>query len=317
MIRVVTYKELRGVEYLDYACELHNVAFPYDNVECRVFRSFILDDANFDEELMLFAIDDKDSVRGFLAGVEIVKEPAEAVDKFRDSIWVKNLVADPGFSGVEWRNVLSKLLREFEEIARGRGKRNVILYAYPPYYFMPGINILYEDYLELFESHGYVKKEETVNYEVDLAQFYYPRRVARIENRLVSEGIVFRRGREEEAEKVSRWIGKTFDSPFWRLESLYAFKNSPPTIWLAEQGGEFIGFSVYLRMGRNEFGPIGVDPNRRRSGVGTVLLFKALHNLKQLGFRYAVIPWTSHLFFYSQVPGVEKVKHYYIMVKSI
>ncbi|MEL9941169.1 MAG: GNAT family N-acetyltransferase [Ignisphaera sp.] len=155
-----------------------------------------------------------------------------------------------------------------------------------------------------------------MSYEVDLERFYYPRRVLKIENDLTSQGFLIRKAREDEAEKVGKWVGEKF-SPIWRLEALYAFRCKPPSIWLAEQNNELAGFAVYRRMGRNEFGPVGVDPNKRRLGIGTVLLFKSLYELKQLGFRFVVIPWTSHLFYYTQVPGIAKIKHYYIMAKSI
>jgi len=317
LVDIVTYKELRDARLIEDACRIHNRAFPYDNVECDIYKSFLLDDENLSEELILFAIDKKGIARGFLAGVEIVKEPSEAVNSFKEYIWIKDLALDNTISSEEWSDIFSKLLLKFYEIAKQFGKRYIVLYAYAPYYFMPGINILYEDYIEVFEQHGFKKREDTVSYEVNLAEFYYPNRVKRIENMLTSEGIVFRIGREEEAQYISEWVGKTFNNPFWRLETLYSFKNKPPTIWIAEQGSNIIGFAVYLRMKRSEFGPTGVDPNRRRHGVGTVLLFKSLYDLKQMGFRYAVIQWTSHLFFYTQIPGIEKIKHYLIMVKPI
>ena len=316
LVKIIVFRDLREGSYLEEACRIHNKAFPFDNVECNIFNSFILSDPNLSEELMLFALDDSNVVKGFLFGVEMVKEPREAIETYKDIIWVKDLAIDPQLSRDEWLNVISSLLSVFEGVARERGKKFVSLYAYAPYYFMPGINILYEDYLEFFEGRGYFKKEENVNYEVNLAHYFYPRRVSRLENRLTSEGIVFRRGREEEAETISSWAGKIF-SPFWRLELLYAYRNKPPTIWVAEKGGEILGFAVYLRMGRNEFGPIGVDPNKRKQGIGTILLFKSLNNLKEAGFRYAVIPWTSHLYFYTQVPGVERIKHYYVMTKEL
>lgn len=316
LVKIFTYKELKDIEYLDTVCGFYNISFPYDNIDCESFKSFILNDVNIDEDLILFAVDDKGFVKGFLAGVEVIYEPFELVKNLRDTIWVKNFVVDPSLRNDDWKKLFLHILQYFEDIARSKGKTRVVLYAYPPYYFMPGINILYEDYLELFELYGYAKKEENVSYEVNLAKFYYLRRVIRIENKLLSEGFTFRKGRSGEAESVSQWVGKTF-SPFWRLETLHAFKNRNPSIWLAEQNNEVVGFSVYLRMGRNEVGPLGVDPRMRRSGIGTVLLFKALHDMKQLGFRYVVIPWTSHLFFYSQVPGIERIKHYYVMVKNI
>ena len=315
LIKIYTYRDLRDLDYLDSACRIHNISFPYDNVECEIFRSFVLGDENLSEEAIYFAISEN-RVLGFLIGVEISREPVEAIDKYRDTIFVKDLAADPRISTDDWRRVLVTMLREFEELAKSRGKKAMILYAYAPYYFMPGINIFYEDYLELFESLGYSKKSETVSYEINLERFYYLRRVSRIEDKLRSDGVVFRRAEGNEAERVSKWVGERF-GPFWRLESLYAFRHKPPSIWVAEQSGELVGFSVYLRMGRNEFGPIGVDPGKRGSGIGTVLMFKSLYDLKQLGYRYAVIPWTSHLFFYTQVPGIERIKHYYIMSKTI
>jgi len=48
-----------------------------------------------------------------------------------------------------------------------------------------------------------------------------------------------------------------------------------------------------LEWAETNFDPIGVDPNKRKQGIGTILLFKSLNNLKEAGFRYAVIPWTS------------------------
>ncbi|MCS7110684.1 MAG: GNAT family N-acetyltransferase [Ignisphaera sp.] len=314
---MITYKEEKDVRLIDQSCRLHNTAFPYDCVECNIYTSFTLNDENFDQELNLFAVDEENRVRGFLLGVEIVKEPKEAVEKFKEYIWIKDLAIDPTLPPDTWRAVFMNLLSIFEEMVKKRGKKCIVLHAYAPYYFMPGINILYENYVEVFELYGFRKQEDTVSYEVNLAEFYYPSRVRKIEQTLLSEGITFRRGREEEAVLISEWVGKTFNNPFWRLEVLHSFDSKPPTIWIADQSGDTIGFAVYLRMKRNEFGPTGVDPSKRRRGVGTILLFKALYDLKQLGFRYAVIPWTSHLFFYTQVPGVCRVKHYHIMVKTI
>ncbi|MEM3974982.1 MAG: hypothetical protein QW320_11495, partial [Ignisphaera sp.] len=78
MIRLYTYRDLRDAVYLEAACKLHNISFPYDNVDCETFASFILSDPNFDEDITYFAVGDGDRVLGFLAGVEVVKEPREA-----------------------------------------------------------------------------------------------------------------------------------------------------------------------------------------------------------------------------------------------
>ena len=38
------------------------------------------------------------------------------------------------------------------------GVKFVSLYAYAPYYFMPGINILYDDYLEFLRVEGILRR---------------------------------------------------------------------------------------------------------------------------------------------------------------
>ena len=312
-----TYGELRDENLIREAHRLHNSAFPRDAVDYQAFEKILFRDPNIDEELMLFSIDARGYVRAFLFASEIVREPKEAVDGFRDVMWVKGFAVDASLGKGLWREVFLDLMKGLERLARGRGKRAVVLYAYPPFYYMPGVNILYEDYLELFEELGYSKREEAVNYYVDLTQFSYPRRVARLEERLTSEGVAIRRCSVEEAESVSTWAGKTSGIPFWRVEVRLAFENTPPTVLVAEASGKLLGFSAYSPTRANQFGPIGVDPSERKRGVGTVLLFKALQELKLAGYTEAVIPWTEHLFFYTQVPGIHRVNHYIVMAKSI
>jgi len=65
------------------------------------------------------------------------------------------------------------------------------------------------------------------------------------------------------------------------------------------------------------FGPIGVLEAHRKKGLGTVLLFKTLFSMREEGQRLAVIPWTGHLFFYSQVPGIKGIRHYWTMRKDL
>ncbi|RLE79878.1 MAG: N-acetyltransferase, partial [Thermoprotei archaeon] len=64
-------------------------------------------------------------------------------------------------------------------------------------------------------------------------------------------------------------------------------------------------------------GPIGVDSAVRGRGIGTVLLYKSLESLRVRGYRYIVIPWTGHLFFYTQLPGVKSIRHYWILEKKL
>ena len=81
--------------------------------------------------------------------------------------------------------------------------------------------------------------------------------------------------------------------------------------------GEMIGFSTHGALNRDWFGPIGVDEKRRKSGVGSVLLFESRRLMRLNGVGEAVIPWTGHLFFYTQVPDIRGIRHYHIMSKML
>lgn len=311
--RISTYLELRDKNIFLEMCRIHNKAFTYDTVDTYSFLNFVTKDPNAREDLIYVAIDGKGHVLGFLVGVDISKEPIEAVENSRDTIWVKDFAVDPDLDRDLLKNIQLDLMKFFLNSLDGLGKKKVILYAYAPFYFMPGVNVLYEDYIEFFEELGFKKISENVNYEVDLTQFYYPRRIMKIEEAIRSKGITIRRGSESDEEAIVKWVKEAFGNPFWGVETLYAFRNNPPSILLAETNNEFIGFAVYNRMGRNEFGPIGVDEKFRGLGIGSVLLFRALSEMKLAGHRYSVVTWTTHLFFYTQVPGITRIKHYLIM----
>ena len=78
-----------------------------------------------------------------------------------------------------------------------------------------------------------------------------------------------------------------------------------------------MGFSVFGALEYHWFGPIGVLEEKRKQGLGSALLFRTLESMKGLGLPRAIIPWTGHLFFYSQVPGIVGLRHYWMMAKDL
>lgn len=78
-----------------------------------------------------------------------------------------------------------------------------------------------------------------------------------------------------------------------------------------------LGFSGYGLLEPNWFGPIGVVEEMRGKGIGTVLLYKAITSLRLEEHRIIVIPWTNLLFFYSQLPGILGIRHFFRMAKRL
>ena len=185
------------------------------------------------------------------------------------------------------------------------------------WYFSPGLDISYEYYLEMFLEHGFKKIGECVNYELDMLHFHVPSRVLRIEKSLKKDNIVIREANIEDKERTVKWVHENFSS-CWAHETELGFERRDAGVWIAEDAnGSLVGFSVYGALESSWFGPIGVSKEVRRKGIGSVLLYKCLRSMRALGRRYVVIPWTGHLFFYSQLSTIKEVRHYWKMEKQL
>ncbi len=116
------------------------------------------------------------------------------------------------------------------------------------------------------------------------------------------EGIEIRRPLPHEKGKVRRWIGETF-GPGWSEEFEGSFKSFPITSFIALREGRLVGFSCYEVTSRGFFGPTGVLETERGKGIGTALLLRSLHGLRDLGYAYAVIGGVGPSDFYEKTVG--------------
>jgi len=310
--RITTLKEA-DIDILSEIRALMNLSLKFDFITDHMLVRCVVEDPNFIQENTLLAYNNGKLV-GVLIGAERVRAPIEAVRSQKDIGWIKAVAVHPTFLK---EGLLEVLLTEFESLMRDKNKRCIRLADFASWHFFPGINVAYDFYINTLMDLNFVKDHEAVNYEVSLLNFDIPQRIVRYEKSLKKEGIVFRKANSNEMNVISRWVKHTF-SPFWAYEVERAFEFKQPKIWIAERSdGEILGFSVYGSLEPEWFGPIGVDPKARAKGIGSVLLFKSLYDMRLEGLRIAIIPWTSHLFFYAQIPNIVGIRHYWIMVKKL
>jgi folate-dependent phosphoribosylglycinamide formyltransferase PurN/GNAT superfamily N-acetyltransferase len=103
-------------------------------------------------------------------------------------------------------------------------------------------------------------------------------------------------------ETLAAWIDQTFAPSWWSAEMLAG------RAWYAlATDGSIAGFAAYgardfplpwLRAYRAEptigiFGPFGIAPDHRKTGLGEALLIAALASLRELGYARAAIPAVS------------------------
>ncbi|MCX8180771.1 MAG: GNAT family N-acetyltransferase [Thermofilaceae archaeon] len=290
--------------------KLLNLFLHRDFVDRRTFQTLTFKDPNFDPKFAIICIKSGKVVAAAI-GVRRVKEPASLVEHQHSLAWMKAVACERGEE-----DKLKEVIAELENKFAAEGRKQVRVSDYASWYLSPGVDLEYENILTLLEEMGYSKVGEAVNYEIDMARFMLPMRLEKLCERLRQNGIVVRKARLEESELLSRWVEERF-SPFWRIEVEMGMNAEDGGVLLAEKDGEIIGFSVYGALRPDYFGPIGVDPQRRGGGVGTVLLFECLKLMKAEGVRVATIPWTTHLTFYTQIPGLSSVRTFSVMGKNL
>ena len=126
--------------------------------------------------------------------------------------------------------------------------------------------------------------------------------VSAAEDRLAAEGILIRRPIAPEKSLLTQWTETNFSS-FWANEVEVAFSQSPVSCFIAQAEGKPIGFACYETTSKSYFGPTGVLEQYRGSGIGKVLLIKALQALKELGYVYGIIGGVGPAAYYQKAVG--------------
>ncbi len=289
--------------------DLVQKAHPLHEISIRTMRKVTLEDPNFLPTDLLLARK-AGLLRGAVIGARYRKSPQDKVAN-NPNAYVKLICTVP-FDAT----LMHELLEKMAEHLRSEGSKKLIYSNFASWHLLPGVYLRYEDLLDFLLSEGFKKCGECVDYIVDLSAFRVPRRIVAAEDRLVDSGVVFTLVNPTDKEKLRDWVKAKFGST-WAYEAERAIGRPGAGVWVAEDEGGPMAFSVFGSLEHHWFGPIGVMEEKRKMGVGSVMLFKTLESMKQLGIGKAVIPWTGHLFFYSQVPGVVGLRHYWMMSKDL
>ncbi len=91
-----------------------------------------------------------------------------------------------------------------------------------------------------------------------------------------------------EHDLVFAWIARHFTLG-WASEARVALGNRPASLFIATGAEALIGFCCYDATARGFIGPIGVAEQARGSGVGGALLHACLHDMRTMGYGYAIV----------------------------
>ncbi|MCS7374457.1 MAG: GNAT family N-acetyltransferase [archaeon GB-1867-097] len=307
-MRIVRLAE--SPEHLDKLQPFLNLYLERDFITKNMFKRVLIDDPNMDYKYVYLAFEGEELI-GILIGVRRISMPVELVEKHRRIGWIKALAVKSDGRGMR---AADEMLEEFEEDLLSENRSIIRVSDFASWHITAGLDIAYQQLFKMYIAKGFRKVGTVVDYEVDLEGFKIPEYVLDLERKLEEENYRIYKPTVEERREILNWIGKVF-SPLWAYEAGLTFNGEEADLWIARLGEKIVGFSAYSALEANWFGPIGVDSESRRLGIGTVLLYKSLLSMRLMGYKTIIIPWTDHLKFYTQLSRITGVRHYLILEK--
>jgi len=237
-------------------------------------RRGIFDCWHYDKEMVRVALDGE-RVAGLAAG-DVRSRGGETFAS------LKIIAVHPDYRG---RGIATQMLAEIERLAAERGADRIVVSDGWPLYFFGGVNHRSTLGLIFFHRRGYRSREYDFHLEAPLAG-----------NALLDEDdppippdITVRRARAEDRERTLDAVERMFSKAWW-FETSLAFRAPEPTCFIAERGGEVVGFADFDATNFGLFGPTGVDDSLRGRKIGAVLYRRCLRAMRDLGYPYALIP---------------------------
>ena len=212
-------------------------------------------------------------------------------------------------SDMRRQGIATRLFDHIEDRLTGLGATESLAIIAGNNRFMQGLDLRYTEALCFLEARGYERAGDGMDMDVDLRNT--PLDTSEREAELQRDhGLRVRRVTTEDHGRAWDYVAREFEYPSalatapvgrrWAYLATSGLKLNPPTLWMAEQAGEFCGFAVTDVAAPDRLGPMGVSPEVRKLGVGTVLLKRALADLRARGVAVGVIYGAGPYSFYAR-----------------
>lgn len=286
---MTTYRPYRHDD-LASIVDVWNASMPADPVTLDWFTDFVLLDPNFDPGGLIVACSATNDVVGCIHAARRLT-PIFGTDLEPDTGWIPLFFVSPGERGHGIGSALIDSGLDF--LAR----RRVDFGCYTPNYFLPGIDPdVYPDGLRLLRNKGFVVRSSPVAMDRSLVGYAPPADVLKLREDRAADGYVFRRASAGALPDLIRFAASTFSAD-WGEAIRDAVRRGLPLdrIIVAWRGDRIVGYAMYgaYRGIRERFGPFGVAPDQRGSGLGKILLHESLRAMRAEGLHTAWFLWTD------------------------
>lgn len=287
----VTYRGHRPGD-LPALAALTAEAMPRDVVDEEWLAENVLLDVNFDPAGLVVAEDAAGRPVGFVYAV----------------VAERGIPADPatGFLTIgcvhpahRRRGIGTALLRRAMDHLASRGATTVTYAGYPQAYFVPGLDVAtYPEAESLLAAHGFAIRYTAAAMSLDLDSYAMPGSVRELLRARAEEGYALGPATYDDLPEAISFATRRL-APDWGhalRESVLRHGRGPRRVLLArDPDGTVVGVSTYgaYRGLRERFGPIGVDEERRGTGLGRALLHLTLTQMRAEGAHGAWFLWTG------------------------
>ena len=290
--------------------DLWNRCLSRDEITLTTFRRKVILDTNFDGKGCFVGVVGKRIV-GFLLSIrrrypyyDLGLEPGKG--------WITVFFVDPE---CRRRTIARQMLRRAETFLMARHVREVFVSDYTPNYFIPGIDLdAYASAADFLKSEGYNKTELVYGMGRSLVDFSIPdemnERFARLQDfsiKLFQPGYTL---------KVLEFLRAHYPGDLFRVAHERLMENPDcDEILVALHDNEVVGFSHF----RDErFGPFGIAPEFSGRGLGPMLYFSTVEQMRKKGKKNLWLAWTSGRAkdFYHKV-GLKVLRRHAIMKKDL
>ncbi|MEU8357234.1 GNAT family N-acetyltransferase [Nonomuraea sp. NPDC048882] len=291
-----------------------NRSMPADPTTSGWFRDCVLLDPNFDPEGLRMAVDGDDVV-GCAYAVRRLIPLAPGTDLEPDTGWIPFFFVVPEHRG---GGLGRRLVGEAVGFLERLGRTKVDFSSYTPNYVLPGADAeLYPDGHRLLEELGFMTLYSPVAMDRALVGYRTPPEVDELRRAREREGYVFRSPTAGELPELIRYAADVFN-PDWG-EAIRQHRD-PERIVIAKKD-HIVGFALYAayRGIPERFGPFGVDPGQRGTGLGKILLHLTMTRMRAEGLHSSWFLWTGatspagHLY---TKAGYEITRKFHVMRRS-
>lgn len=291
---------------------LWNLCLPRDEISLNTFRRKIILDSNFDPA-GCFVATSGTTIVGFLLSI-CRRYPYFDVGLERDRGWITTFFVHP-----QWRmkGIAKSLMQRAEQFLRAESVKEIHVSDYTPNYFIPGVDLDAYAPAHLFlKALGYSKVESVYSMGRSLVDFTVPEPMQERFSQMKASGFSVRVFAPRDILLLLEFLRKHYPGDLFRV-ALERLRENPECdeILVALKDDKIAGFSHFLD---EHFGPFGIADEFSGRGLGPMLYFHTVEQMRKKGRRNLWLAWTTGRAkdFYHKV-GLKVLRRHEIMKKCL